>query len=333
MAGCSAFAARLTAREPQPRRGLVPMEWAVVAYAALTTLLMLCFWHRLGNPWAMLSLRLWALAAMFGGWAIYRCHPCRLLMLVRLTLQMALLSVWYPDTYDLNIIFPNLDHLFAAAEAWVFGCQPSLEFCLLCPQKWFSELLSLGYVSYYPLMVLVTLCYFLFHYGDYQRCCFVIMCSFFLFYLVFIFLPVAGPQYYFHALGQLHLPPGDYPALGHYFASHTASLPIPGSDDGLFHQLVTGAHEAGERPTAAFPSSHVGITVVLFLLARRIGSVPLMVTVGSLGFLMFFATFYIQAHYALDAIAGIPSGIAIYWLSQRLYSLKPTAARPHAHTS
>ena len=90
-------------------------------------------------------------------------------------------------------------------------------------------------------------------------------------------------------------------------------MPIPGAD-GVFHDLVQQAHNAGERPTAAFPSSHVGISVVLLWLAWEARSRWLFLCLLVLAVLMFFATFYIQAHYAIDAIAGIPAGTLFYFL-------------------
>jgi len=40
-----------------------------------------------------------------------------------------------------------------------------------------------------------------------------------------------------------------------------------------------------------------------------------------LSVLMFFATFYIQAHYAIDAIAGLFVGTAMYFLFRKIYQL------------
>jgi membrane-associated phospholipid phosphatase len=71
-------------------------------------------------------------------------------------------------------------------------------------------------------------------------------------------------------------------------------------------------HDAGERPTAAFPSSHVGITTILMFLAWRTRCKPLFWVMMPFYILMCFATVYIQAHYAIDVIAGWISAIVIY---------------------
>ena len=119
---------------------------------------------------------------------------------------------------------------------------------------------------------------------------------------------------------------GVFPNIGDYFNYHADILPSPGWSDGIFYQMVESAHDAGERPTAAFPSSHVGITVVILLLAWHAQSrrqwlfwviVPFFV-------LMCFATVYIQAHYLIDALAGLLSGIAFYVAFMFISSLIPS---------
>jgi membrane-associated phospholipid phosphatase len=86
----------------------------------------------------------------------------------------------------------------------------------------------------------------------------------------------------------------------------------PGWSDGLFHHLLDITHDAGERPTAAFPSSHVGVTTVIMLLAAHTRSKGLFFSMLPFFILMCFSTVYIYAHYVIDAIAGFLTGIVIY---------------------
>ena len=143
-----------------------------------------------------------------------------------------------------------------------------------------------------------------------------ILLSFFLFYLIYIFLPVAGPQYYFRAVGIPEIMAGHFPSLGTYFSSHLEALAPPGWTDGLFYQLVAGAQEAGERPTAAFPSSHIGISTIVLILARR-HAPRLLFLFLPLWALLCCATVYIRAHYLVDAIAGLISAPIILWLAEK----------------
>ena len=170
----------------------------------------------------------------------------------------------------------------------------------------------MGYASYYPMIGVVALYYFFRRYQDFERITFIILASFFIYYVIFVALPVTGPQYYYHAAGLDNIVKGVFPDIGNYFATHQDKLPIPGSPNGFFHQLMEAAHETGERPTAAFPSSHVGVTIILALLAWRTRSKGL-ITLTVVGLiLMNFATVYLRAHYVIDIFAGWVSALTIY---------------------
>ena len=145
-----------------------------------------------------------------------------------------------------------------------------------------------------------------------MRATFIILASFFVFYVVFIFLPVAGPQYYYVAAGVDSIARGEFPNVGDYFLTHQEPMPLPGWSEGFFYKMVELAHATGERPTAAFPSSHVGVTFILLLLAWRSSSRVLFALVAVFFTLMCFATVYIQAHYVVDVLAGLVSGLVIY---------------------
>ena len=301
--------------------GLCAFEWAMIVYAVLTLVLMLFTYTRLQNPVSMLWLRVQAVAITLGLWAVYRMVPCRLTMLCRVLGQIALLGSWYPDTYEFNRMMPNLDHVFATWEQQLFGFQPALLFSQAWSSPWVSELLTMGYVSYYPLMVVVPLFYFFFRKEQFLKVSFVMLASFFLFYVIFIFLPVAGPQYYYLAVGTDQIAQGIFPNLGNYFETHSEALRSPGWSDGIFYKLLVVAHEAGERPTAAFPSSHMGIMVVLLCQAWATRNRWFFWSLVPFGVLMFFATFYLQAHYVIDAIAGVFAGLLMYLLFTALYHL------------
>ena len=298
--------------ERKPRKGLLAFEWAVMAYLALTLVVMLLTYTKLHNPESMLLGRGRVVVSTLALWGVYRLVPCRLTMFFRVGLQLALLSWWYPDTYEFNRMFHNLDHVFAGYEQQLFHCQPALLFSQAVSNGVFSELMHLGYASYYPLIALVTLYYFLYRYQEFGRVAFIILASFMIYYVIFVFLPVTGPQYYYLAAGVNEIAQGHFPNVGDYFATHSESLPIPGWKDGFFYQCVASAHAAGERPTAAFPSSHVGVTTILLLLAWHARNRKLIYTILPFYVLMCMATVYIQAHYAVDVIGGWISAVLIY---------------------
>lgn len=298
--------------EKKPRRGLLEVEWVIMGYLMLTLLLMLFTWTKLPDPEPMLWGRFRVVVSTLALWGVYRLVPCRFTMLCRVTLQLALLSWWYPDTFSLNRIFPNLDHHFAALEQSIFGCQPALEFANHWTHPVWSELMYLGYSSYFLLISVVVIYYFIWRYEEFHRTVFIILTSFFVYYVIFVALPVTGPQYYYLAAGLDNISQGVFPNVGDYFLTHDEMMKMPGYEDGWFYQIMVNAHSAGERPTAAFPSSHVGVTVILLLLAWRSKSRLLIWFVFTLFLLMCLATVYIRAHYVIDVFAGLLSAVIMY---------------------
>lgn len=309
---------QITIREKEPAKGLLAIEWLCVGYMLVTALLIFFLWKRMDHPGEMLLDRVWILGLLLLLWGIYHIYPCRLMRFVRITAQMSLLQVWYPETYEFNRLFDNLDYWFAALEQNLFGCQPALLFGTVFSGRFFSEAFNLGYFSYYPMMLVLMLFYFIYRYREYEEASFILMCSFFIYYFIYMFLPVAGPQYYFQAVGVEWIKVGMFPKLGTYFSSHIDMYPAPGDATGFFYQLVTKAQGIGERPTAAFPSSHVSITVIMMLLAFRASKrFGLMLLPFCL--LLFGATVYIQAHYVVDTIAGLITAFPVYYFVRWLY--------------
>jgi membrane-associated phospholipid phosphatase len=88
---------------------------------------------------------------------------------------------------------------------------------------------------------------------------------------------------------------------------------------GIFSQLVIGAQEVGERPTAAFPSSHVGMSTVTMMLAWQTKNKWLFWVMFPVYLLLCCATVYIQAHYLIDSICGFITAVLFFGLNSRLY--------------
>ena len=306
--------------ETKTYKGLFAAEWAMLAYWLLTTLIIVVCYTKVQNPEAMLWGRVRILFTTAALYAVYRMLPCRLTRLARIGVQLAFLSWWYPDTYELNRMLPNLDHVFATWEQQLFGCQPALLFSQLTAHlptlvsNIFSELMDLGYASYYPMIATVIIYYFFFRYKEFQRAAFIVLAAFFIFYVVFIVVPVTGPTFYYQAVGIDNIAQGIFPNLGSYFNLHQECMPSPGYTDGIFYHLVQNAKAAGERPTAAFPSSHVGISTILMFLAWHTRERRLFFVLLPFFVLLCFSTVYIQAHYAIDALAGLLSGTIIYYV-------------------
>ena len=302
-------------------KGLLLPEWLTILYMAITSVIILILYHDMTQPLTELKQDGMLLIGIGLLWLLHRVYPCRLLNLARVTYILLALKWLYDGTYEINKVFDNMDHYFASAEQWLFHCQPSLLFSVALPQHIVSELFDMGYFMYYPMIALTILFFFCFRQKDFEKASFVILGGFFLYYLIFIFLPVTGPTYYFKAIGLNNAMNGVFPPLGNYFLRHQECLPSPGYTNGFFYRLVELAKESGERPTAAFPSSHVGVSTLCMMLAVNSKSKSLTLFFLPFYILLCCATVYIQAHYLIDAIFGFVSAVLFYFLLTATYNM------------
>ena len=273
----------------------MPVEKATLAYIFVTGVYLAAFFGKVEEPLAMFGIRAGVSLLIFALALLYARKPHPVVKCIRYFLPFALLSYWYPETYYFNdFVFPNLDNLFIAADQAMFGCQPSMEFSKYMPWAWFSELMYFGYFSYYFIFFGTALWCFVKDIELANRAIFVFVCSFYLYYIVFAILPVTGPQFYLES--PLNKVPDGY----------------------LFCDIMRFLQDMGEKPTGAFPSSHVGVsfTVVIFIYkyCRQLlkFALPLFVV-------LVLSTVYIKAHYAVDVIGGFAS-VAVTWpLVNKLY--------------
>ena len=296
----------------------IAVEKINILYNLFTTLLIIIFYNRLNNPQGMLMGRFLILLGTFTLIYAYTKFPSRFMVMVRMVSQMFLLNYWYPDTFEFNRIFPNLDHLFASWEFNIFGCQPAQLFDRMLNGDFWREIFNMGYWLYYPMITAVTMYYFFKIPKKVERCSFIIMAAFFLHYIIYIFLPVAGPQFYFPVIGEVAASSGIYENIGNYF---NLNPEISVAQEGMgvfFTKLVNIAQSAGERPTAAFPSSHIGVSVVVMILTFKANR-KLFTALLPIFILLCCATVYIKAHYLIDAIAGLISGVLSYYIAARIY--------------
>lgn len=301
-------------------KGLFAVEKITLIYVFLTSILIMFLFERMDHPVQMLLDRAIIVLSSLALAYLYKFYPCKLSAFIRMGFQMSLLSYWYPDTFEFNRFLPNLDYLFASIEQLFFNCQPAIIFCRAFPNDLISELFNMCYFLYYPLILIVMLYYFIRRFDLFEKVSFVLVTSFFIYYLIYIFIPVAGPQYYFPAIGLDQVIQGVFPPIGDYFNTNQELLPNPVGQDGFFYGLVEHSQQVGERPTAAFPSSHVGISTILMILAWRVNKKMFTLLLPIYIFLCG-ATVYIQAHYAIDVIAGLISAIIIYILASKIFNI------------
>jgi len=177
----------------------------------------------------------------------------------------------------------------ATAQRWelaIFGAQLSTEWWRSMPSRFWSAALHASYLSYY-LIVVAPAFYFVWRRDlpALRHFVLVVMTTFVLCYLVFIFFPVAGPYYVF-------------PRPDGWFT------------DNVFARMVYDTLATGSSFGAAFPSSHVAATVAAALSAAR-GSKGLAWALALPTALLTVAVVYCQMHYGVDALAGLLVGAMV----------------------
>lgn len=174
------------------------------------------------------------------------------------------------------------DQLVQTWEAALFGASPAHAAAGRWPWTGLSELLHLGYLSYYGIIYLPPLWLYLRNERrQFEVTITALAITFTGCFAIFVFFPVAGPRYLWTA------PPG-----------------IP---DGPIRRLALTLLAAGSSKGSAFPSSHVAVSVVqslMMLWHRR--SVGLLISGASL--LLALGAVYGGFHYGIDVLAGAAAG-------------------------
>jgi len=203
----------------------------------------------------------------------------------------------YRETHDIDQIFFRLplDYYIAHWDEMLFGFQPSIEFATKFSWPWFSELMHMGYFSYFLLIPLIPIIWWLKKdYSMVSRRIFNVAFTFLLCYTIFIILPVQGPR--------VQLPGAlNFPRTGYIFAP-------------FFGWLFREMGIAG----AAFPSSHCAVaTVVLISSYLDFKKITPLTTVIVL--LLYLSTVYGRFHYGVDVIYGAGFGTLFFILSNHVF--------------
>lgn len=315
--------------EQEAKKRLLPIEMATLTYAFLTLLLTFILWGAIDAPLLRIVQRLGIIAAIWLLWFISQKKPCPLTRFLRNFFPILLLSFWYPDIYHYCSVFPNMDHVAAMAEQTLFDYQPSLEFFKSMPEKFWSEFFYMGYFSYFVMIVIGLVMPLTVSRRLFEKTAFIIVCSFLLYYVIYLFLPVAGPQYYFSQVNFADVKVDFYPPLEYFFRTNTELQGTVG-EPGFFHSLVHFLHTTGERPIAAFPSSHVGLSTILMILFFRHFR-KLFYVMLPFYIILCFSTVYTQAHYLIDVYAGLFTAPIFYILTHMLYKKLHVKEHHHSH--
>jgi membrane-associated phospholipid phosphatase len=282
-------------------------ELLTFAYILVTAIyILLSFTEDGAQPYSLLLYRIVFATALLLTAIVSEKSKGKITGFIRYIFPFALITYWYPETYNLgcnlssdlpkSIIAPNLDGFFDRLDTVIFGYSPALEFSKMFPQAFVSEIMYFGYFAYY-LIFLFTFIYFYFVKPDMaERAMFYCLCSFFVFYIIFTLVPVAGPQFYYSY-------PDNQVPKGYFFS-----------------RLMCLIQDLGEKPTGAFPSSHVGLTMIAMILLYENARVYFCIILP-VAIILVASTVYIKAHYMVDVVAAFIVAPLIFALSKRIFRL------------
>ena len=272
-----------------------PFDLVIILFCLLTGIYILVGYKQLHDIYIHLLIRFIFLSIIFFLITTENSNN-RILQFLRNFYPLLLLGFFYSETdYYNNLIFENFDSTLVQIENLFFGTQLSLQFSKLIPNKWFSELMHFGYFSYYLMTLGVPLLFYLKARRRFEKTMFIIVLSFCLYYLSFIIFPSIGPQFYFPMEQQT----------------------VP--DAYLFQKIMDIIITIGESETGAFPSSHVGMAIIFLIIIRKRFKNYCFIILPLVTVLIL-STIYLKAHYAIDIIAGIITGILFYLLSNKIYN-------------
>ncbi len=291
------------------------VDYATQGYVAVVGLLIL-FFHGARLPaWPWLLLAHGTTLFLIHGLIRFcaRSSPAALLERLRQYYPIPLFALFYRETGELNQLFQTgyLDlHFLRLEQSW-FGLQPGLELMKRFPATWLAELLFGAYFSYYLMIAGAGLVLLLRRdRRQFAHYIAVVSFTFYVCYLIYIFMPVVGPRIVFLGLPGQVLPPECLPVRS--FA------PPDSAQHAVFFRIMEWIYDHFEAAGAAFPSSHVAVAICTvyfsFLYLRRIRHLFLTVT-G----LLCIATVYGRYHYVVDVAAGMFAAGVLIPLGNRLY--------------
>ena len=206
------------------------------------------------------------------------------------------------------------DELVKGWDRWLFGGHPHRYLADELPGPWWREIFHFLYLTYFP--IIIGGYWYAWRRGrkaaqqaggeispEFLRYAFVFMGTFLTYMLIFILFPVVGPL--------------DDRFLRFYGI-------------GILGPVIDLLYAAGDSAAGAFPSSHVGEAVVVYLLLRPrlpvVRAIAITVIAG-----LAVSTVYGSFHYGIDPVAGLLTGPLFYlfwsWIYRRLNQEPPAPER------
>lgn len=279
---------------------LSAIDIITLAYISWILIYMLMGLPRVNEPHihipAMLSL---GVGILFLAWWHRNLDPAgkpglyKALALFRSLYPVTLFGYFFTSGYVFNrIIFPQwLDPFFMNIDLQLFGYLPSLEWGKNFSHILISELFHFAYFCYYPMILGLPLYLYFKKPEGFRELIFNLCFVFYLCYFIYSILPVIGGRYIPEAMELTRLYRG-----------------------GPFTHIMVFIYRNSNHLGGAFPSSHVGVAIVLTIAALRHAR-PFGYIFVPITFFLSLATVYCHYHWFIDAVFGVFTGIGGYYLA------------------
>ncbi|NOZ46173.1 MAG: hypothetical protein GXO79_05260, partial [Chlorobi bacterium] len=155
---------------------LLPVDWVILLYIAITTILILLFERNIEQLSILLSVRIFLVIFIVAISNIYSVRPNKLLDYIRHFYPLISLLYFYPEVDKIdNYIFSGFDHVLAGLEFTLFHSQPSILFYRLMPSEIFNEIMFFAYFSFYWFIIVIVFYEYFRNKINFNRIIFIIM--------------------------------------------------------------------------------------------------------------------------------------------------------------
>jgi len=215
------------------------------------------------------------------------------LSFIRSIYPVLLFGYFFTSGHAFNrIIFTDwLDPWFMGIDKSVFGYYPSLVWGKTFSNVAAQELFHFAYFCYYPMIAGLPVYLYFKQPKAFKELIFNLTFAFYLCYTIFSVLPVIGARFIPEAMELTKTYQG-----------------------GLFTHIMVFIYRTSDHLGGAFPSSHIAVTLVLTIAALRFVK-PVGIVFAIIAFFLTIATVYCHYHWAIDAFAGVFTGIGAYYLA------------------
>jgi len=294
----------------QALRRLELVDVLTIGFMCINIVFILAVRSSIDAPWQILGgylvcLGIAALIVTVGGPERYQVPRSRTMRVAR-WLQ-GVLRQGYPLTFfafffvavtrfDTALFKSDLDPYFAAMDTFLFGSVPSSWLMIQYPSFLLSELLHFAYVAYYASIPALALWLYVKNKPAFSEFITVAMFLFYATCLTYLVLPVVGGRF--------------DPAVRVLTETYRF---------GPFTRIMAFIYRSSGHSGAAFPSTHVIVSIVMALTARKYAK-PLALPLAIIAALVVVATVYCGYHYVVDVIAAFAYLVVLYPVGLKLHA-------------